>query len=312
MERIKVLYAGNTHIDYGAEWYIAKHLKAAGYEVYELVYPSFASDYSHLNSVLEAQIEGFKPNIVLMGKAMGLLYDDIMRIRNKYNVPMIQWIFDHMGTVNGEDRASWWRPQARGWNVCFNAEWDMNEVYRNEGINHHILTEGVDTSIFKPSLDNPQKSGVVFAGNLYNEWRNDLVTAFSSMVDINFKHFSNLRTDKLNLELNRSLISINTNYDDLSEKGWSARVVEHMASGILMMTPKSEYMEKAGFKDKENIVMYKPRNLADLRHKILYYLDNYEERKRIAEKGMRFVHSTQTWKHKIDEFTKVLKNEGLI
>jgi len=67
------------------------------------------------------------------------------------------------------------------------------------------------------------------------------------------------------------------------------KFTEVLACGTLLITVKPEDMQAAGFKNGEHFVVFK--GLDDLKKKINYYLKHEKERKKIALKGMKFVHS---------------------
>ncbi len=321
---MKILYAGNTNILYGAEAFIAKHLKKAGHEVFELVYPTFAKDYSLINGILEEQIIEIKPDMVLCGKVPGLKFKDIIRLKETYNVPFVQWIFDKMRDINEIDpkgkirsRESWWVPQAKAFDKVFNAEDNQHDYYNSIGINHSILREGADIDIFKPVTVKQQTQSnhgadVEFHGAIYNDFRKNIIETLYTMPDVDFKHHKNIRIDELNAVLNCSKICISTNYSDFTSSGWSARVVEAMAAGILVLSPNIPPMEKEGFIDKENIVFYKAREVKDLVEKVKYYLKNEEERNKIAKAGIEMIREKHNWDVRIEKLFRILKEEGII
>jgi len=321
---MKILYCGNTHINYGAEAFISQHLKKAGYEVVELVYPSSASNFSLINSILEEQIIGMKPDMVLCGKVPGLKFEDITRLKEKYKIPFVQWIFDKMrntfeSTPGGATRTreSWWIPQAKAFDKVFNAEDNQNEYYNSIGINHSVLREGVDINIFKKVEVNKQtqsefKADVEFHGLLYNNFRKDIAMTLNEIKEINFKRYKNIRLKQLNDMMNCTKICLTTNHTDTESAGWSARMVEAMASGILVLSPNIPPMEKEGFIDKKTVIFYKTRDMNDLIEKVKYYLNHEEEREKIAKAGMEMVRKDHNWDVRIKKLFNILKEEGII
>ena len=86
--------------------------------------------------------------------------------------------------------------------------------------------------------------------------------------------------------INRSKMFINSNG---TYKAVLMKYFEAMACGSLLITDEPTDGSIMGFIDGENIVYY--RNISDAVKKIRYYIDNQEERKRIARNGSRLVHT---------------------
>ena len=319
----KLLLIGNITPPYGAEAQIATALRNAGHQVDELLYPSFSNNYSLINGILESQLENKKYDFILCGKCPGLKYDYILELKKRFKLPIIQFVFDKMTGVYDTTfmipqlRTNWWIPQAKAFDKVFNAEDDQTEYYNSIGINHSILREGADTDIFKPleptdkDMDN-YKADVVFVGCAYNDFRKELISKLSAQLDFTFIYHKNVRMQELNKALNCAKISVTTNWDDTASAGWSARVVEHMSSGIMILSPKINHMEEEGFIDKQTIVYYDTRNVNDMIDKIRYYLKHDNERKEIGINGRRLIEKRHSWSDRINKLIITLEQEKII
>ncbi len=314
---MKILFVGNIIIDYGCVFNIKESLEKTKHDIFSLYYPTYQERYEYFNSMMEAQIEGFKPDLVIVEKVMGLTYEMIMDLKKRFKIPIVQWIWDHMGKVLGEDRWKWWGKQAKAFDLTFNSENCMHEKYLKEGIKHRIIRQGFNHEVFKKvEVTKEDKitytSDVMFVGGAYNKWRQKFIKNLTEDKNIKFHWYSQTYLEKLNLAGNCSKIGIATNYDDTEDRGWSNKLAEYMGMGLLVLSPHLPTMDKVGFKDKENIVYYKVHDLNDLKSKIQYYLEHEEERKKIAENGRKLVLATMTWDIIVNKFLEQLNEEDVI
>ena len=314
---MRILFVGNICIDFGCVASINNSLQKTEHEIFALYYPTYQPRYEYYNSILEAQIEAFKPDLIICEKVMGLTYEMIMDLKKRFNVPIVQWTFDHMGTVLGEDRWKWWGKQAKAFDLVFNSENCMHDKYLKEGINHRIIRQGFNQEVFKKvELTKGDKikyaSDVMFVGQAYNKWRQKFIENLTKDKDINFKWYSQTYLEKLNKAGNCSKIAIATNIVDTEDRGWSNKLAEYMGMGLLVLSPHLQTMDKVGFKDKENIVYYKTHDLDDLKAKIKYYLEHEKERKKIAENGRKLALETMTWDIQVNKLLKQIEKEGIV
>ncbi|MBI5326762.1 MAG: glycosyltransferase [Deltaproteobacteria bacterium] len=85
----------------------------------------------------------------------------------------------------------------------------------------------------------------------------------------------------------------------------TTKVFEIPACGVLLVVDAQKDIMTL-LKSGEHLVVYK--NVDDLRAKVLYYLNNEDERKTIAENGRREVLEKHTYKHRVET---ILKTVGL-
>lgn len=82
-----------------------------------------------------------------------------------------------------------------------------------------------------------------------------------------------------------------------------------MASKSLAFCQESDiYSDYSPFEPGEHCVTFS-KDLTDFDEKLEYYVSNDDERERIIENGYQHVMNNQTWKHRIDEFTRTVKQE---
>ena len=80
------------------------------------------------------------------------------------------------------------------------------------------------------------------------------------------------------------------------------RVFEALASGAMLLTDNADGLEDF-FEDRKHLVIYNDENVADLAK---YYLENSDERERIANEGMREALEKHTYRHRLEKIVKVM------
>jgi spore maturation protein CgeB len=179
--------------------------------------------------------------------------------------------------------------------TSFSNETDCEHLSK-EGLPVEYLQIGYDHEIYSPEGNKRNTEEIVFMGNNYSSF--DLSLARREMVEFlkaqygsrfgvygfNWKFASgNLNNDQVTeSEILRSA-KIVINMSQFHYKRYSSdRLFRILGSGRLAMCHKYPGMEK-DFIDGENIVSWE--TLDDLKQKIDWYLENDEERERIASNG---------------------------
>lgn len=106
--------------------------------------------------------------------------------------------------------------------------------------------------------------------------------------------------------LNGSKIFVNSGsvYQRLTMK-----FTEVLACGTFLLTEEAEDMKAAGFEDGSYLVVFE--DLHDLRRKIKYYLKNKKLRRKIAKRGMDFVHANHSNKVRVKQMISKIEEEVL-
>lgn len=105
-------------------------------------------------------------------------------------------------------------------------------------------------------------------------------------------------------KLNESKLFIVSNNKN---KNLSMKYTEAMACGALVLAEEPEDLSTQGFIEGEHLILYE--GLKDLKRKILYYLNNPEERNEIATNGMNFVRENHSCYKRVCQFTEIIKKE---
>jgi spore maturation protein CgeB len=80
------------------------------------------------------------------------------------------------------------------------------------------------------------------------------------------------------------------------------RVFEALACGAFLLVDDQKDIRTL-FQEDEHLVIY--HNAADLKKKVLYYIENDTERKRIAENGRREVLQKHTYRHRVEQILTI-------
>jgi len=170
------------------------------------------------------------------------------------------------------------------------------EFYARAGAQAVLLTQGADTDYFYPDSTCPKKHDVVFVGTV-NAWRRTYID-YLKHEGINVETFGR-RADNPFIagkelgDLYRSSKIVLDFQNRGNNTGFSLRVFEVMGSGAFLCTEYTEDTSKLFENGKELVWFRTPEECANL---IRTYLENDEERTRIAEAGAERVAREFTWK----------------
>jgi len=169
-----------------------------------------------------------------------------------------------------------------------------------------FLPFSVDTKIYK---------------NLNLKKENKVLAAFTDRVDV-YPHRTAARRalekagiilikkrvvqKKLVECINRCKITLTSNN---RFKSLSMRYTETLGCGGFLMADKPDDLDLLGLADEKHLVIYK--NLDDLVDKAKYYLNpkNESKRHKIAMQGMEFVREHHSCERRVQEMTKIIKEE---
>lgn len=131
-----------------------------------------------------------------------------------------------------------------------------------------------------------------------------LYTGSDTTFDRNIKNLGKVDYEKeMPLVFARSKINIHITIHGIAS-GISKRVFDVLACGGFLLTNYQPEIAET-FVDGEELVMY--TSLEDLYGKVFYYLDQEEERKRIAAAGYQKVKELFTYEHQIEQMIKLME-----
>jgi len=253
-----------------------------------------------------------KPDIILVHAPVGRIKQPIEKNNSLYgfnevNIPKIHVIGDYLCGGSLEKMYDSYLKYYKFDLIFISVPKDIITLKRkNLAPAVHLLPFSVDTSIFfDMGLD---RSIDVMASFSKGEWYANRKQLLRKLIAMNL----NLFYDKICHEdyvktINKSKIfvcgnNINNNI--------SAKYNEVLACNTLFIVDKPDELEELGYENGKHLVIYE--NLEDMQEKVLYYLKHEEERKQIAQQGMKFVRENYSNQKMVKRFTEIVQKEFVI
>lgn len=242
-------------------------------------------------------------DVIIICKGSGIPKQYISRITNECYI--YEWFMDIYSNIDRNLRSYAplcdWR-SCTGYAVAKSWEQELKlPVY-------HIL-DGLDPYTYYPT-DDKKIYDVTFIGGRDIERtyiRDTLVKA-----GINTKFFGPGYTkfvyqDEFRTIVNQSKIVLNISRGNF--EGYSSlRLWNLLGCQTMVLTKYIPNMtQRMGLINNYHIIEY--RNMIDLKHKVNHYLQNEEERNRIAKNGKDFAVNNQTWKHAMKQVINIIRTK---
>ncbi len=283
--------------------------------------------YNFLSETVIARCEACKPDLVFALAQAPLSTDCLERLRRQ-GIPTAFWFVEDFRFMD------YWKRSAKYYDYFFTIQKD--ELYRElekEGIkNYHYLPTAACPDIHRPSEltveeKNYYGSDISFVGAGYYNRRH----FFKGLLDFDFKIWgtdwdmhsalagciqrSGARIDTEEIVKIFSAAKININlHSSTYHKGVNPfgdfvnpRMFEIIGCGGFQLVDRRSGLEGM-FEENEEIVLFD--DLDDLRNKITYYLNNPEERGRIAERGRQRVLREHTYINRMQEMLEFIVEKG--
>lgn len=166
-----------------------------------------------------------------------------------------------------------------------------------------LLPFSVDTNIYRP-LKLKKEKIVLAAFATRSDVYPNRIKAIKTLKKAGIRLMQKRVTQrKLVNWINRAKVTITCNniYNSLS-----LRYTETLSCGGFLLADKPDDFDLLGFKEGEHLVIY--NNLEDLKKKVIYYLDekNEKERQQIATQGMNFVRKNHSCKKRVKQMTEII------
>jgi len=180
--------------------------------------------------------------------------------------------------------------------------------FKKSGVNCFFITQGVDKSVYHPR-SSVKKYDVIFVGSK-NFKRKRLIDALLKQgikVTVFGKGFPQgpIYSNALAKIYRESKIILNLKHRP--GNGFSLRVFQAMGTGSMLLSEYSKDLKAIFLRGKHLDWFHDPDECAQL---IRYYLDNEEDRERIARTGMEYVHSHYSWEKTIEKILCVLEKQS--
>lgn len=280
-----------------------------------------------MNIKLVNFVELLSPDLVLVQKGEIIFPETIKKIKDKSKAKVVVWHADSpFSALTSSNNII---HSLLEYDVCFAFDpYYIPEMIRAGAKRAEYLPFACDPGIHgKIELTEKDKitygSDICFIGN-YQGINSERTKTLQSLSDLNLRIWGNgwENIEDTNLGkcitnrpaygeemvkiYNASKIAINIHHSQ-SITGINMRTFEAPACGCFLLT--DELPELVKFcKPNEEIVCYK--DISDLRNKIEYYLDNPDERKKIARKGQKEIRERHIYIRRMEQLIKIaMKDE---
>lgn len=274
-------------------------------------YAEVSTGHSSLNSEAVRLFDAFKPDIVFMQiQAPDIISKSTVKHFALQGAKVINWTGDVRDRV-----PNWMLELAPYCTTSFSNMTDVRAV-KARNFKAEYLEIGYDPEIYTPEGDKAFCPEVVFMANNYgnqfplSNYRSQLVANLKGL-DSRFGLYGN-GWNNANGNINTSQreearfyrgAKIGINCSHFSYERYSSdRLLRILGSGCFCLTHKYPGIEQ-DYTHGEHLVVFD--NFVDLQHKLVYYLDNDEERNRIAKAGEDLVRNRNTFKHQVENILKI-------
>ncbi|VAX25299.1 hypothetical protein MNBD_NITROSPINAE02-655 [hydrothermal vent metagenome] len=239
-----------------------------------------------INFMLEKTPDGFEPDFFIWFETgLGKAPDNL----EKLACPKAAYLIDTHIHFERDLEA------ARGFDVVFLAQRKYIPEFQKRGIKDvRWLPLACDPAIHgKAPAD--KKYDVGFVGSLTDERRVMLLQKLAEVVDVRYERA--FLKDMARLFCESRIVFNNAILDDLN-----MRVFEALCSGSMLLTDRADGMDEF-FKDRKSLVIYNDDNIARIAE---YYIENHDERERIAKRGRAVVLQHHTYAHRVDDIVRIM------
>ncbi len=285
------------------------------------------------NNEYLALIRKEKPDLVFILKGETVFPDTIKMIKDKLGVPLAALIWDcpfysYAGKFADPFRRNNLAEGLHLYDYIFVYDPFYVEAIKKKGVfNVSYLPLATDPLQYK-KMDLPEDEkakysfDVCFVGTVFpnrvevlDELREFNLGVFGDGWEKHFKsrplpsYYKGIASgERVSKIYSSSKIVLNI-HDPEAKHGLNLRTFDILATGAFELVDYKPQLDSL-FKVGEELIYYK--DLADLKKLIRFYLNNPEERKRIANNGRAKLLSAHTWKHRISEAISVLRHNGIL
>lgn len=211
----------------------------------------------------------------------------------RINIPTVFYAIDSHLTLNFH------RNIISDFDFVFAAQKDYIPELKEEKKEVYWLPHACDPNIHK-RYESPKLFDIGFIGSMDSRYveRVRLLKILSEKHDV---IAINIKFNNMSKIYSQSKIGFNK-----SLKGdLNMRVFEIMSSGTMLLTDKINNGLNDLFEDKKHLVTYE--NEEELDELVQYYLENEDEREKIAREGQKEVHEKHTYRHRAEQILKTVK-----
>lgn len=306
---MKILHVANFSllkkdaVFYSMDKKISNGLIRNGHLVCDFSYRDFSKIYRVLGlkkiginkmvKSLFASINNIQPDLILLGHTELIDGEVLSLIRKKYpNIKIAMWWVDWLKNLSSI------KSKIKYIDVLFTTTGikDFPEInFENKNLKISYIPNMCDSSIesYKAFEEKNFDRELFFAGRLDKERESFITNLKKSLKDIKFDIFGNkketvLLGSKFLKSISKSKISLNLSRDHETSLYSSDRLIQLMASGSMVISKNIPDIELLFSNDE--IVFFKDEE--ECFEKISHYVNNDEERKKIAKNGWQKAHKS--------------------
>tara|TARA_B110000438_G_C15721275_1_gene609951 strand:- start:25 stop:1134 length:1110 start_codon:yes stop_codon:yes gene_type:complete len=262
-------------------------------------------------SILKAQIKNFRPDIIYSCAIESIGSDFLNSVKDYYGFAIGQ----HAASLNHKDIS--------GYDLILSSLPNQVDYFKNQGINSRLFNLGFESKILKHLKKDSKKHDIVFVGGFGKNFKNSTELIEKIVKKFDFKLWGygveNLSKESIirqNLNgvlygkemyqtLMDSKIIFNRHADFAGSFANNMRLYQSTGVGSLLLTDKKRNLSNIFHENKE-LCTYS--NVDDCLEKIEYYLDNEEDREKIAYAGQARCLDEHTWYNRMEELLSIIKN----
>jgi spore maturation protein CgeB len=293
----------------------------------EIITDLFEEAIRDYNKELLQEVVAIQPDVLLALRGDILLPKTIEKIRNKSDVILVLWCYDSALRFSNVLKGG------KCYHLFYTYEPTDIQGLRKYGIHATYLPMAYDPDTYFKLEDETYIRDISFVGALsdYPERKKILEliisrhknlkleiwgtawTWYNPFLQYEYKikrralgkhiHNYNIPPEEVNKVYNATKICLNMHHRQ-SKEGVNPRTFEILGAGAFQLIDHKKELEKL-FDIGREIVCYK--NEADLLDKIEYYLENEDERNKIARRGHEIVTNKHTYKHRAETILSDVK-----
>jgi hypothetical protein len=265
-------------------------------------YKEIHSSHHDLNNQIVKDIFTFKPDIVFIQiQASGIIKPETIKAIRPYCGKIVNFTGDVRSPL-----PSWYLEIGKLIDLTLFVSMEDVRIARSKGVKAEWIQIGFDELIFNDKVTPCKTADIVFTANNYGQfplskYRSEIAHALYKEFKDSFQLYGNgwmIKAEDSNYSMQRQAeifrgckIAISCSHFDHSMYV-SDRALRIMGSGAFCLSHNFEDSEKL-YNDGENIALFD--SIPEMLELCHFYLQNDEERNRIAKNGYDLTHKLYTW-----------------
>lgn len=255
-----------------------------------------------MHNLLIKQVESKKYDLVLLAKTDTIDPSTIAEITNR-RLKTWYYFMDPMDQVKRINAARYAASSTYA-SATFSDVW---EVFLKHNPNSYWMTQGIDPDTFYPTEGEEKAIDVIFAGTKTEKREGYISEIRKRGIQVicyggGWENPPIYQSELVN-KYHQSRIVLNLCRDG---KGFSIRVFQAVGSGAFLLSDYCEDLKHIFARGEHLDWAETPEEMAD---KVIYYLEQAEQREAIAAEGCAFVQQEKSWKKLLAELLTFVENK---